>query len=198
MRSRSGEAHRLADEVAVVQDVVVGERRALRQAGGAGGELDVDRIVELQLCRQLRQLFAVPVAAHAEHVVEAEEARRLIAADADQRLQRGQPLRLELARRRAVDLGRKLAQHADIVAALEAGRGDQRPAADLVQRVFELGQAVGGIDVDEDQARLGGGELRDHPFGIVRRPDADALARRKARARSGPPRSASTRCFSSA
>ena len=41
------EVHRLADEVAVVQDVVVGQRRPLGEAGGAAGELYVDGVVEL-------------------------------------------------------------------------------------------------------------------------------------------------------
>ena len=100
-------------------------------------------------------------------------------ADANERGQRRQPLRLQFAGRGAVDLRRQLAQHGDIVAGLERLGGDQRLAADLVERVFELGQAIGRIDVDEDQAGLGGRELGDHPFGIVRRPDADAVAGRK-------------------
>ena len=73
-------------------------------------------------------------------------------------------------------LGRQLAQHAEIVAGLEPRRGDQRRAAGLVQRVFEFGQPIGRVDVDEDQPGLGGGELGHDPFGVVRRPDADALA----------------------
>ena len=50
-----GVGHRLAEEVAVVEDVVVRERGTLRQPGGAGGELDVDRLVELQNAGQFRQ-----------------------------------------------------------------------------------------------------------------------------------------------
>ena len=44
-----GEPHRFADEEAVVENIVVRQRRALGKAGGAGGELDIDRLVELQL-----------------------------------------------------------------------------------------------------------------------------------------------------
>ena len=58
-----GEAHRLAEEIAVVQDVVVRQRGALRRAGGARGELDVDRIVELQLRGQFRQTLPLGRAA---------------------------------------------------------------------------------------------------------------------------------------
>jgi hypothetical protein len=41
-----GEAEQLGGEVAVVEDVVVAEGRALRIAGGSARELDVDGIVE--------------------------------------------------------------------------------------------------------------------------------------------------------
>ena len=81
-----------------------------------------------------------------------------------------------LARALEVDLGRDLAQHAEVVAALVAARQHQRAAADLVQRVLELGLAVRRVDVDEDQPDARGGELRDDPFVPVRRPDADAVA----------------------
>ena len=37
-------------------------------------------------------------------------------------------------------------------------------------------RAVGRVDRDQDQAGLGGGELGQHPFGIVGRPDADPIA----------------------
>ena len=73
--------------------------------------------------------------------------------------------------------GASCIEHAGVVAGLERGRGHQRPAADLVQRVFQLGQAIGRVDVDQDQAGPGGGELGEHPFGVVGRPDADAVAR---------------------
>ena len=43
----------------------------------------------------------------------------------------------------------------------------KRLAADLDERIVEFGESIGRIDVDQDQSGLGGGELRDHPFGIV-------------------------------
>ena len=73
-----------------------------------------------------------------------------------------------------MDLFRK---HADVVARLERRRRDQRLAGDLVQRVFELGQPIGRVDVDQDKTGLGGGELSDHPFRVVGRPNADPIAR---------------------
>ena len=52
-----GEAHRFADEEAVVENIVVGERCALGQAGRAGSELNVDGIVELQPCIERDELL---------------------------------------------------------------------------------------------------------------------------------------------
>ena len=101
----------------------------------------------------------------------------LAVAEDDDRAQRRQPCRFKLARRRTGQFGRELAQHADIVRGLETLGQDQRLAADLVERVFKLGDAIGRIDVDQDEPGLGGGELGEHPFAVVRRPDADAVAR---------------------
>jgi hypothetical protein len=96
--------------------------------------------------------------------------------DGDDEAQIGELRGVQIAGRRGREFRRQLAQHADIVAGLEARRGDERDAARFVERVFEFGQAIGRVDVDEDQAGLGGGELGDDPFGVVRRPDADPLA----------------------
>ena len=53
---------------------------------------------------------------------------------------------------------------------------DEHADARLVERVFELAQPVGRVDVDENRANLRGRVLRDHPLGSVRAPDADAVA----------------------
>ena len=44
------------------------------------------------------------------------------------------------------------AQHLDIVARAMAARHDQRFATDFVERVLELGRAIGRIDVDQNGA----------------------------------------------
>ena len=156
---------------------MVGQRRSFGRAGGAAGELDVDRVVELQLAGEVGERGAVAVAAHAEHIVKTQKAAGVALADANERGQRRQPLCLQPAGSGALDLRRELAQHADIAAGLERIGRDQGFAADLVERVFELGQAIRGVDVDEDETGLRRRELRDCPFGVVRRPDADPIAR---------------------
>ena len=79
-----------------------------------------------------------------------------------------------------VQLRRQLAQHAHIVAGLETRHRHQHLAGHFVQGVFQFGYAVSGIDVDQNQANLGGGELHQQPLRVVVRPDTDALARLQA------------------
>ena len=79
-----------------------------------------------------------------------------------------------------VELRREPAQHVEIAARLERFGGHQGPAPDLVERVFELGEAIGRVDVDQDQPGLGRGELGQRPLAVVGRPDADAVARLQA------------------
>ena len=153
------------DEVAVVQDVVVAERGALRIARRARGELDVDGVVELQLRRQFGELRLLGIAAGCGDVVEVQHARRLLRAEPDDVLEVRQLLVLH-----------QVVDDLEIVRGLERRRQDQRLALDLVHRIVELGPAVGRVDVDQHQARLGGGELGQRPFRGVGRPDADAVA----------------------
>ena len=155
-RSFSGELQPLGDEVAVVQDVVVAERRALGVAGRARGELDVDRVVELQLRPELGELHPLGIAAGRRDIVEVQHARRLVLAEPHDVLEVRQLLGLH-----------QVVDDLEIVRGLERRRQDQRLALDLVHRVLELGAPVGRVDVDQHQPRLGGGELGQRPFGVL-------------------------------
>ena len=132
--------------------------------------------------RQLGDAFCFGVTAAGENVGKAQAAGLACLAEDHDRAQRRQARRFEFSGRRAGKLGRELAQHADIVRGLEALGEDQRLAADLVERVFELGDPIGRIDVDQNEPGLGGGELGEHPLAVVGRPDADAVAGIAARA----------------
>ena len=156
---------------------MVAERRPLGEARGAAGELDVDRVVELQLAAEYVQSVAFGSACEGRHVVEVVHAGGGLGAEANDGFEMGQFLRFQPAGPSTVELRRERAQHLDVAARLERFGGDQRPALDLVEGVFELGQAVGGIDVDQDEPGLRCGELGHRPFAVVGRPDADAMAR---------------------
>lgn len=78
-------------------------------------------------------------------------------------------------RRAPVELRRDLPQHLEIGRGLELAGGDERLRADLIERVLELGRAVGGVDVDENEPDAGGRKLRNQPLGPVRGPDPDPV-----------------------
>ena len=170
------EPHRLADEIAVVDDVVVRQRRALRRARCAGGELDVDWVVELQRSAEVGERLTLIVAGGTGDVVEIQHAGRLLGPETNDGLEPGQAVRPQLPRFRPVDLGRARPERGEIVVVAVSRREDQRPAAGFLDRIVEFVRAVGGIDVDQDEAGERRAELRQHPFARVGRPDADAVA----------------------
>ena len=99
--------------------------------------------------------------------------------DPDHAAQLRQARGLQGTRLRTGQFRREFAQHAQVVAGLEARHAHQRLAAHLVQRVFDLGHAVGRVDIHQNQADLGRGQFISTHCVVVR-PDADAVARHQA------------------
>jgi hypothetical protein len=147
----------LADEVAVVEDVVVREGGALGEPGGAARVLDVDRVVEGELALAPSEVVVADAVGRGQQVLP------LAGAEVDDLLERRQ-------------LGADLVEHGPVVAGLEARRREHRPAAGLPQGVGHLGGAVRRVQVHQDHPDLGGGVLDEHPLGAVRAPDAEAVA----------------------
>ena len=156
-----GVAAELADEEPVVQDVVVAERGALREARRPRRVLDVDRVVGRQRGRHLGQ------------------ARRI-------RFRPGQVVPVGRPDDRHLEQlgasGPYLGDHGLIVRRLERRRRHEVPDARLVQHELELVGPVGRVDRDEDGADGRGGELQQGPLGAVGGPDPDPVAGLDARA----------------
>ena len=159
----------------VVDDVAMGKGRPLRRPGGPRGELDVDRIVRPEPPRDRVEPPALAAAPPGHHLVEAEAAGGRVGAELDDGTKRGQALGSQVSGPAAVELRRDLPQHLEIGRGLELAGGDERLRANLVESVPELRGAVGGVDVDENEADAGGRELRDQPLGPVRGPDPDPV-----------------------
>ena len=171
-----GERHRFRRIARIVDDVEMGERRALGRAGGTAGELDIDGVVRIE--RGGKPVQAAAMARTGQRQQLREQAR---AAGMRSIVKHDDVLELRQLRRLqsacfAIDLRRDRAQHLDIVARAMPARHDQRFAADLVERVFELGRAIGRIDVDQNGADARGAELGVKPLGAIWRPDADPVA----------------------
>ena len=95
----------------------------------------------------------------------------------------GEASGVEFAGRRRRQLRYHLVDHAHVVGGAACQGRDAEPADQdegsnlrLLQHVGEFAGAVGRVYGDEDGADLGGGELGDHPLGVVGGPDADMLA----------------------
>ena len=146
-----GQRHGTCHEAGIVDDVGVGERGALRRAGSAGSELDVDRFVGIEIAGKIIETQPMRRATNRHDLVEIQHALGLLRPDADHGLEPRQAGAVEAARFAFVDLGCNRAQLRDVVGTLEARGQNQRLAADLVEREFKLRHAIGRIDVDEDE-----------------------------------------------
>ena len=160
MHSRSAGVNRCSagHEVAVVEDVAVGERGALREPGGARRVLDVDRVVGAQRRpprRQRRRRWRRPLPATISSQSSSQK---------------------NTDRSSVGIVGLDLVDHLHVVRRLERRRGEQHPAARLVEHVRQLVRAVRRVDVDEDHADVGRGVLQQRPLGVVRAPQPDPVA----------------------
>ena len=127
------ELHRRADEVAIVENIVMRQGGALGLTGRPRRELDIDGIIELQHRAdglEPRELGRTGVA---EQGVEIQHSIRPFFAQPDHQRKRRKRGRRQLARLAVRELRRELLQHFQVVAGFEARRKDQRPALHLVQ-----------------------------------------------------------------
>src|SRR6516165_1175909 len=119
-----GEFHRLAKAERVVQDVVVAKGGSLRKPGRAAGELDIDRIIELQQTGERGEPFSSCFAGEIINVVETYCTRYVIAADCNNEPQIRELCRAQSAGWCGSQFRRQFVEHRQIVAALEPHRGD--------------------------------------------------------------------------
>ena len=172
---RRGEVHAVADGLAVVDDVVMREHDALREARRAGGVLHVADVV---------LLYAGAAGLHLAHRHAVGERERLLPGIAalldafgrDDVAQHRQALRLELSRHAGLELGAELFDDADVVAVLVAVDHDERMGIGLAEQVLRLVNLIGRIDGDEHRADLRRRPERDVPLRHVRGPDGHVVA----------------------
>ena len=174
------ELHALAGEEAVVEDVMVRERRPLRHAGGAGRILDVDHVVDIEFGLPAVYLLIRNPGPQREEIVPRVDAGMLRRLHQDGGSEQGQLLGLQLARLRPQRFGADRVEHANVVGRLEPLDEEQRAGLGVAQRVLKLMGTIGRIDVHEHRADDGGAELHKDPLGVVRCPDGYAVATRYA------------------
>ncbi len=152
------------------------EGGAFRETGGAGGVLDVDGVVELQAGLALGQGADAHLPCPLLQFSPGQERGRRLGGEADHAPQFRQALAVQAARLRRSKFGHQAEEHGVVIGRFEGICADHPAAAGLLERVFQLVAAVGRIDVDQDGADLGAGELGDAPLGAVGRPDTESVA----------------------
>ena len=168
--------HAFADEVAVVQDVMVRENHALRETGCARGILNVNGIVKVKALFPLLQNLIGHLFSHLHHIIPGPHARLLLAPDHDCRAEEWQLLGVNLARLSRPGLGTDLVEHLHVVRAFKVVHEQQGLCLRLTQSILQFVRPVGGVDVHHDDARFCRGELGDDPFRQVCGPYSEAVA----------------------
>ena len=160
-------AHARAHLQAVVQNIEMTQGRALRVARGAASKLNIDRIIRLQGCGDLRHAVAFGGAAHGAHLVEIEHARCFFAAHTNDAFQMRDLGRHQLSRGALRQFRRQHLQHFKVLTGLKRLRRYHRLALDLVERVLQFIWPIGWIDTHHNRADLGRGELRQTPLHAI-------------------------------
>src|SRR5439155_18958886 len=136
-----------ADKIGVVENVVVREGGALRKAGGAGGVLDVDGVVELQLG------FAALYVGFGNRVAHLVEALPFVVNE-DRACQRETTVA-------------HLVENRNVLGLAKAFRQKQRAHACLVEDIFQFHGFVSWVNVDQNGAHASGSVLKDDPLEAV-------------------------------
>ena len=169
-----GELHAVADALAVVEDVVVGEHHPLGEAGGAGGVLHIDDLVAVQPLPDLPEglvgdrrpvLFqpgpgghpggAVPGSGIDDLVQEGEHGVQML------------PLFPQPPAKLPDDL--------HIAGALVLVDHHQHLGVRLLEEVLQLEHLVGGVHRHQHRPDLAGGKEGEEPFRDVGGPDRDLV-----------------------
>ena len=162
MRSRRRVATASADEEAVVEDVVVREGGAFREARRARGVLDVDGVVEIELGLPLTKRTIEARMPALEELIPAHH--------------RAGPVAEQHGGAHGGYRRDDRVERLEIAGPAEPVRRDEQRDPGLTERVRQFLTPVRRVHGDENGSDLGRGVLDDHPFDAVARPDADAVA----------------------
>ncbi|MOA05441.1 hypothetical protein D3C78_1250390 [compost metagenome] len=156
------------------------EGRALGETGGAGGVLNVHRLVEMQAVLPRLELFHRDAGTQIRQLRPRQETGRWLRVEADHAAQIRQALRLQLTDGVLGQLRRQPLQHRVVIGGLERTGAHQPLTAGLLEHILKFRAAVGRVDVDQNHPDFCAGKLADAPLRAVRRPNAQAVPRLQA------------------
>ena len=171
-----GQTHAVADALAVVDHVVVGEHNALGEAGGAAGVLHVAHVMGRYIGGQTPNLFHRYGVAAFQRLLPGDSAG-LFEAYGDDIAQEGQTVGMQLlAFRGCSQFGTQLVDDLLVVAVAVALLQNQRMRIGLFQQILRLMDFVGGVHGYQHRADLGGGPEGDVPLRQVGSPHGHMAA----------------------
>ena len=172
---RAAKPHCLSYEIRVVENIVVGKRSPLWQAGSPGRVLDVHHIIRIKGSLPLRQFLLRDIATKLHELLPGERPAMGRIPHEYHVPHEGQLVRPYLTCLRLPGLGTNLIKHRDIIRGLEALDQHQSPHPGVTQSMLQLMSPIGGVDIDQHGSYHGRGKLDDHPFRVVCSPDGDPV-----------------------
>ena len=170
---RRGQVHAVADGLAVVDDVVVGQHDAFREPGGTGGVLHVADVVDVDGGLHAMDLFEGSLVRIGQGLFEGQGAGHA-EADGNDVSQEGQPFCVKgLARLVVFQFGTEFIHDLHIVGVPVAVDHDEGMGVRLAEEVLRFVDLIGGIHGDQDRTDFGSGPEGQEPGGYVGGPDGD-------------------------
>ena len=168
-----GKAHAVADTLAVVDDVVMGEHDALGETGGSGGVLHIADIVGLDVCDHGAEGFQRDGIRPAHGLVKG-EAAGLGEIDSDHIPEEGEALAMQgFAGLAGRDFRAELVDDLAVIAVQGLFDHDEGMGIALAEQIIRLVDFIGRIHGDEDGADAGAGPEGNIPGRDIRGPDGD-------------------------
>ena len=173
---RRGQIHTVADGLAVVHDVPMGQHNALGESGSTGGVLHIAYVVRLHQRSTAAYLLAGNHGGAGEHLLPRQTAGHG-EAHGDHVAQKGQILRIQrLAGGQGGELRAELLYDFFIIDVLAVLDHHQSVGVGLTEQVFDLVDLVGGVHRHQYGADLGGSPEGDEPGGHVGGPNGHVIA----------------------
>ncbi len=171
------EVHAVADALAVVDDIVVGQHDAFGETGRARSVLHVDDFIFAEGSADFGDPLGRDRLAHFDQLLPG-EATMLVTGEIDHVAQHRQAAAVQVA---GLELGfgqlrADFVHDRHIIGVLEAIHHDQDLGVGLAQQIFSFVDLVRGVDRDQYGTDAGTGKKGQQPLRMVCRPDRDMVA----------------------
>ena len=172
-----GELHTVADGLAVVEDVVVGQHNPLGESRRTGGVLHIDNIMTVEPCSRSSIFGVTNRLCHGVQILPVIHPRISLLINGDAGAQEGETGAAVITRIGLCGkLGAETVDDIHIADILEAVAHDQHLGIRLLEQILCLVNFIRGIDSNQHCADFGTGKQRHHPLRVIGCPDGNMIA----------------------